>query len=134
MFKEVVAYKKSLEKETKVISNFIQAKLWKTKYKQWAMHSLSFLVFIFFDDFQPRNPFGPSASEHKLVGVYISIPCLPPKIVSKMTSIFLHTIFYSKDRENYGNEAVFSKIIFDLNNLVKKGVKIIDCGTEHTLF
>lgn len=134
MFVKVKKYKESLEREKEVISNFIQAELWQTKYKEFAKIFNCFPVFVFFDDFQPRSAFGANAADHKLGGVYISIPCLPPDIVSKMTSIFLHTIFHSKDREAYGNANVFRKIISDLNHIAKEGVLLDINGSNVVLY
>lgn len=91
-------------------------------------------MFIFFDDFQPIGPFGASTLLYKLGGVYISIPCLPPHIVAKICSIFMHTVFHSKDRETYGNDATFKKLIEDVNLLATNGVKVDVDGVTHTLY
>ena len=121
-----------LQREKNIISNFIQAELWTTKYKDFSERDSDFPIFVFFDDFETGRC-GSAAGEAKLGGLYTSIPCLPPQIVAKMSSIFLSTIFYSKHREGFGNEAAFREVINELNNLQKNGLTINIGNKEVTL-
>lgn len=40
-------------------------------------------LLIYFDDFEVDNPLGSHAGIHKLGGVYVSLPFLPPHYVSQ---------------------------------------------------
>ena len=70
-----------------------------------------------YDDYECGNALGSAVEEQKLGGVYISLPFLPPQIAFKHEFIFSAAIFYKKDRENFGNVAVFGPIIKDINEI-----------------
>lgn len=64
-------------------------------------------VFVYYDDYECGNPLGSRKGVHKLGGVYVLLPFLPPEFRSNLQNIFLLEIFVGKDRKLYGNEAVF---------------------------
>lgn len=81
-------------------------------------------VYLYFDEFETRNPLGSHAGEEKLGGVYVSLACLPPYMAAKLKNIFVSTIFYAKHFKLFENEKFFIKSIEDLNFLSKNGLKL----------
>lgn len=120
---------------SKTYVNFIQGDLWKEISASYLLeHKTVFPLFLFFDDFQVGNALGPHANTNKLGAVYVTIPCLPTHLFSSLGNIFLFALFYSKDRKEFGNMAVFKDIISELSFLEKVGVKIICDGSETTVY
>ena len=64
VFKEIQNYVSSLSEEGNVISNIIQGELWPRKYKDTRENV--FPIFLFFDEFESRNPLRSYAGEEKL--------------------------------------------------------------------
>lgn len=132
VFKEIQDYVNILAKETSIVSNIMQGDLWSKKYSNGD--KTVFPIFLYFDDFETRNPLGSHAGEEKLGGVYVSLACLPPHLTAKMENIFLSTIFRSKYLKQFGNEIVFSKTIDELNNLSNEGILISIEGQSLKVF
>ncbi|KAL7294355.1 hypothetical protein TKK_0012363 [Trichogramma kaykai] len=128
MLSEIRNYIDALSNEKDIISNFIQGDLWKSKYKN-LRDTLLFPLFLFFDDFEPGNALGSHRGQQKLGGVYISFPCVPPHITALINNIFVALLFYSKDREKCGNEAIFMPLINELNQLNSNGL-LLELGNE----
>lgn len=122
------------EKKGDSISNFIQADLWKLKYKDMFEGKLVIPVTLFFDDFDTGNCLGSHAGGQKLGGVYIQLLTLPPHLECKLTNIFVNTIFSSHDRQYCGNERVFEKAIQELNYLNENGFQINFNGEIKTIY
>ena len=133
VYSETVKHVANLLKEKTIISNFIQGKLWRNKYANYLQRFI-YPIFLFFDDFEPGNGLGSHAGSQKLGGVYLMIPCLPPHIVAKLNNIILAIVFYSHDREEYGNYAVFHKVIAELNLLLKNGIRVEINNKEFTMY
>ena len=79
-------YANDLSNDTSTLSNIIQGELWKNKYKTTG--KIICLIYLYSDDFEPRNPLGSHAGEQKLNGLYASLACLPPNIEAKLYNIF----------------------------------------------
>ena len=58
------------------------------------------------------------------------LPFLLPHLVAKLNNIFLGSIFYTKDRKQFGNLAVFQEIIKNINILSSKGIVINVNGSK----
>lgn len=58
---------------------------------------------------------------HKLGGVYVSLPCLPPNYSSQLSGIFVLGLFHSSDRVRFGNGMIFRRIIDEINYLSHTG-------------
>ncbi|KAJ8682514.1 hypothetical protein QAD02_018306 [Eretmocerus hayati] len=128
-------YMKVLYSEKEVVSNIIQAQLWNRKYQPGVKKDMNRIpITIAFDDLETGSVLGSHAGEQKLGALYASLPTLPPHLVAKMMHIFLSTIFYSKDRIECGNEAVFCKAIDELNALADHGITVNVDGNNHDLF
>lgn len=129
MFSEIMTYIKSLVEEKIVISNIIQAELWKQKYET-SDGIITLPLLIYYDDFENRNGLGSNAGEQKCGGIYVSIPVLPPHLVSKSGNCLLSTIFYTKYKKKCGNAAVFKKVLEDMKEL-SEGLTITVDGKKH---
>lgn len=134
MFEEINEYLNKLSAEKNILSNFVQGDLWLKEYRVKNEGKIVFLINIYFDEFQTGNPLGSHALEQKFGGLYISLPCLPPHLVSKLENIFLVTVFYSKHLQQFGNEKIFSKSIQELNVMLEQGIKITVNGKELQVF
>lgn len=58
-------------------------------------------LFVYYDEFETRNPLGSYAGEKKLGGVYVSIACLPPHLTAKLNNVYVSTIFHSKHLKKF---------------------------------
>lgn len=81
-------------------------------------------LFLWADDFEPLNGLGAHGGEYKICGVYIKIACLPEHLKSKIDFIFLSMLYFSEDRRRYGNTAVFTRLISELNSLFEEGIQV----------
>lgn len=123
VFEQMKDYTNKLKNEKDIVRNVVLGKLWKTKYA-FFFESNIFPVFLFFDDFEPGNSLGSHGGQQKIGGLYIYIPCLPPHAAVALCNIFLVTMFYSHDREKFGNKAVFQEVIDELNALYNNGIDL----------
>ena len=128
LFEEICNYEAELDNEKVRISNIMQANLWQTKYKN--IDKYLFPLFIYYDDFQPGNSLGTHTSHQQIGGAYVMLPFLLPHLVAKLNNIFLGSIFYTKDRKQFGNLAVFQEIIKNINILSSKGIVINVNGSK----
>lgn len=79
---------------------------------------------MFFDDFEIGNALGSHSGIHKLGGVYVSVPCLPPYRSTVLSNIFISLLFHSSDRVKFGNAIIFKPLIDELNFLQEYGIEI----------
>ncbi|KAL7295783.1 hypothetical protein TKK_0010834 [Trichogramma kaykai] len=93
----VISYKSELKKETSLVSNFVQCKLWKRKIAN-SGEKIVFPLFVFSDDYESGNPLSRHSGQNKLAGTYVSIPCYPPEFQSQLSSIYHTFLYYAKDR------------------------------------
>ncbi|KAJ8684895.1 hypothetical protein QAD02_020688 [Eretmocerus hayati] len=135
VLEQTLNYMKVLYAEKNVVSNIIQGRLWNTKHQPGARKNLNRIpIILTFDDVETGSALGRHAGEQKLGALYASLPNLPPHLVAKMMHIFLSTIFYSKNRIECGNEAVFCRAIDELNALADHGITVNVDGQNHDLF
>lgn len=129
LFNKIVDYIQRLQTETNVISNIIQASLWKVKYASLRLSAfqLGFIVlplYIFYDDLECGNAFGSHAGVNKFGAVYVMLACLPPEIASRLSSIIFSSLFNSSDVKESTDAKVFKNLIDELNDLRKTGITI----------
>lgn len=79
---------------------------------------------MYFDDYQVGNALGSKSNKNKLGAVYVSIPCLPQYLFPTLRNIFLFSLFYTQDCKDFGNQAVFNKLIEELKYLEETGITI----------
>lgn len=108
------------------ISNIVQSPLWRklVSVEEKSASILFLPLNIYFDDFEPQNVIGSHSGAYKIGSVYMSIPCLPDHMISKLDFTFPVSQFFSDDRETFGNEEVFEPIINMLNDLYTFGVNV----------
>ncbi|KAL4710135.1 hypothetical protein ACJJTC_016537 [Scirpophaga incertulas] len=126
VLKDTLDYLNCIMKNPFGIENIVQGSVWKEKINSELEKENEMIlpIVVYFDDFEVGNPLGSHAGIHKLGGVYVSLPCLPPHYVSQLQHIFILALFHSSDRLKFGNNVVFSKVIDELNNLKDKGVNV----------
>lgn len=93
-----------------------------------------FPLFLFFDDFECGNALGSHSGINKLGAIYALVPCLPPHMVSQLSSILLVSLFYSSDRKIFGNKSICKLLIKELNDLKKNGIKINVANVEYCIY
>lgn len=126
LFHVVMDYVQSLENENFVVSNILQGRLWKTKYKlnQNTNNKIILPVFLYYDDFETGNTLGSHGGQQELGGLYLGLPFLPPHLVAKLTNIFAVAVFYTKHRKSIGSKGVCQKVIDEINKLCTDGIAL----------
>lgn len=129
---QIIEFIKIYEKPNSIISNILQTPLWQKKKKQFNPKNLQNILLIpmliYFDDFEYLNPLGSHSCIQKLGAVYLKILSLPDYISSKLSHIFLAMLFFTEDRKQFGNSAVFKPLIEQLNSMQNEGIMLIDKG------
>ena len=101
----------------------MQGDLWIKCYSK-TVGNIVLPLFLFYDDLETGNPLGSHVGINKFGAVYASLACLPPHIASRLSSIFLTTLVHTEDKKKSSNEAVFIKIIEEINYLQREGILI----------
>lgn len=70
----------------------------------------------------------------KCGAVYLSIPCLPPRLASKINNIFLFILFNTLDRKVFSNSIIFSKVIDELQYLENNGIVLSHNGENKCIY
>lgn len=92
-------------------------------------------VLGYFDEFETGNALGSHSGEQQFGGFYISLMCLPPRLMYKTENIFVSSVFRAKYLADYGPKMVFKKDINDLKCLHDHGLKLnLDSGQVTTHF
>lgn len=131
---EVLEYNnKLINSDHSLLSNFIQGRYWREKLLRHPGKTI-LPIFIFVDEFEVTNPIGPSKTVHKLGGAYMTMPCIPPHLRSKLKYVFVVLLFHSADRKTFGNEAVFRLLIKELNELATEGIEFKINSFSRTIF
>ena len=121
---KILKYMLELSRSEKIVSNIVQADLWKNKYASKFKNTIVLPIYMFFDDLEVGNALGSHAGVNKFSAIYTSIACLPPHIDSRLNSIILTCLLYTEDKKACGNEKVFKKLIQELNYLQTKGITV----------
>lgn len=125
VLKDTLDYLHFIQEFSFGIENIVQASVWKEMTKFFVKDSeLNLPLIVYVDDFEIGNPLGSHAGVHKLEGVYVSIPCLPPNYVSQLQNIFILALLHSSDRTRFGNNVTFQKVFDMLNDLKQNGINI----------
>lgn len=118
---------------SQTIEHFVHGTFWKSRQ---ALHGdkLVMPIFLQIDDFEPLNALGSHSSIHKLGAAYVSLPCLPQRYHSQLSSIFLALLYHSSDRVEFGNRVVFQPLIDELNFLIRQGITFDRPEFKGTIF
>lgn len=123
VYSRTMSYYDSLLKKDTVISNFVQSSIWQESLSKSKNKTL-LPLFLFYDDYENNNPLGSHAGVQKCGAVYLSIPCLPPELASKLQSIFLFILFNSLDLKLFKKPVIFQKILAELRFLENEGILV----------
>ncbi|CAH0392859.1 unnamed protein product [Bemisia tabaci] len=137
IFSDTLKFMDSLLAETNVIRNIVQGTYWRSfleELKNKGSNKCYLPLLIYADEFEAGNPLGSHSGINKLCGVYGSVPCLPLQYQSKLTSIFLCSMFKANNRKLFGNKKIFKKLIDELNSIEDNGVMITVNGMEKVVF
>ncbi|XP_065226772.1 uncharacterized protein LOC135850010 [Planococcus citri] len=118
-----MSYYDSLMKNSEIITNFVQGSFWQKKHLDFGDKKV-LPVFLYYDDYENNNALGSHAGIQKCGAIYISIPCLPPELNSKLSAIFLFVLFNTLDRKVFKNKVIFKKAIEELQFLENEGITI----------
>lgn len=134
VFTKIEVFIQEQESITSEITSIYQGELWKNLKKSFQNKKV-FPIYLFCDDFEPVNPLGSRAGIYKIGAVYLSLACMPFEFASLLENIFLAQLFYSCDRNMYGNQKIFNKLIEELIHLEQEGISIIlPDGKEQRIF
>ncbi|XP_031328429.1 uncharacterized protein LOC116159562 [Photinus pyralis] len=86
---DVRAYIQTLDKDSFVLTSFVQSNIWQQKLLQHNNKTV-LPLFIYFDDYEAGNPLGSHSGKNKLGAVYVSIPCIPPQFQARLKNIFFN--------------------------------------------
>lgn len=78
---------------------------------------------IFFDDFETGNCLGSKKGKHKLGAIYMSLRCGPVHNYSKLSNIYLVSLFPSNLCETLGNERIFKPLLTEIS-AAQNGIQI----------
>lgn len=116
MFRTITKYIDNLKNETSIVTNIMQADMWKQKDSK-NENTIVLTLLLFYDDLETGNPLGSHAGKNKFGALYAMIACLPTYISSKLSSIFLTLLVRTADKKNSSNYNVFKKVIEEINYL-----------------
>ena len=92
VFDNTMGYVNYLKFCKEIISNIIQGPFWGEKSTPFE-GNMVLPLFMYFDDYENNNPLGSHKGISKCEAVYLSVPCLPPELQSKIENIFLFNSF-----------------------------------------
>lgn len=133
LLNETLEYIESLTSNKLIISNSIQGSLWKTMTEE-CQNKIVMPLFLCFDDYENNNPLGSHNGISKCGAVYLSIPCLPRRLRSKLKNIFLFILFNTLDRKVFSNAIIFSKAMYELTFIETNGIEVHCNGGIRTIY
>ena len=108
---ETFEYMNKLYKESNVISNIIQGKLWSGKYfSKFTNDYIVLPLYLFYDDLEVGNGLGSHAGKNKFGAIYVSIACLPPHIASRLSSILFCGLVHTEDKKKLRTKKYSKKL------------------------
>jgi len=110
------------ENDTDEICNIIQTNFWKSKILD--NESITFPLFLYEDAFETTNPLGSHAGIYKLNGIYISIPCLPLELYSRLDNIFFAQLYHADDSKLFPKKQIYSYLIRELIFLETQDIQL----------
>jgi len=119
---EVIMTEMERLKRSDLYTNIVQSPMWKQKVRRYKSTDIVLPFDMYGDDFEPNDDLGPHSG--KLGAIYGSIPILPSECRSRLENIFLFMLYESADRTTYGNAAVFTELIRDINRLQREGITL----------
>ncbi|KAJ8672312.1 hypothetical protein QAD02_003571 [Eretmocerus hayati] len=115
--KAVIKYMNELNRNTTVLSNFIQGEYWRGKMRKYFIGKIVIPLLLYIEDFEVNNPLGSHKGIQKLCRIYCSILGLPTEFRSKLENILLVMLFHASDRKNFGYSHILSRLVDELDEL-----------------
>ena len=84
----------------------------------------SLRLILYQDAFEVVNPLGSGRKKHKVIAVYLTLADLLPHNRSNIDHVQLVLLCREQDFKNFGQIAVFSRLVHDLSELEKEGIDI----------
>ncbi|RXN36123.1 hypothetical protein ROHU_003222 [Labeo rohita] len=81
-------------------------------------------LLLYNDDCETVNPLGSKVAVHKLGFLYFTIKCLPPQLLSRLSSHFLVAVYKSDDAKTYGIDSILLPVIEELKDLEVNGISL----------
>lgn len=109
--------------EEQYLKNILDGTIWKNvlfRNKEKFVLPLT----VYFDDFEVCNPLGSHTGIYKLGAIYYVISSVPSEFASKLENIFVALLFHSTERNQFGNEIVFTKFLNSLKSLENDGLEV----------
>ncbi|XP_031340612.1 uncharacterized protein LOC116168774, partial [Photinus pyralis] len=132
VFDEIVTYQGNICKRS-AYCNILNGSLHKDFFNN-VDNKIVLPLILYYDDFETSNPLGSHAGVHKLGVIYCSVATTPPQYSSRLENIFLTMIFYSTDRFHYGNKALFTTLVHEVNYLATEGINLSLEDREYKVF
>lgn len=119
---EILAY--SAQRRNYTGSDF----LYDIKFENDLDHAIDLPLIFYIDEFEPCNPIGSRKKTHKLSGIYYSIAALPPRVRSKLKSIFLYGLAHHSYVTTYGYEPILRNALDDLQSMFHEPFEVSTKG------
>lgn len=119
----ILNYQKNVCTDNDVIRNIVNGTCWHTTLNHFNGDTVLPLT-VYFDDFESGNPLGSHAGNQKIGAVYVSIATIPPNVISRLENVLPALLFYTHDRTEFGNKAVFGPLIEELLFLQTEGITV----------
>lgn len=100
LFPALIDYMKTLYREKSGLQNIIQGTLWQNVLKEFSDSDIVIPIQIGHGDFESGNALGSHSGNQSICAMYATIPCFPPNFASKLESIFITDLFYTKHKKN----------------------------------
>jgi hypothetical protein len=113
-----------------VISHFFYTETYR-KHSFLAKYPEAFALHFYVDGFEITNPLGSHTGIHKLESLYMVVQNFPGELQSKLSSIFLVTLWYAQDVKTYGYDKIFEPAVTSLRQLKSEfGATVNIAGQE----
>lgn len=124
---DILDYMQKLANDLRVIYNVTQGSVWLSKYSN-ILDQFIIPLLIYYDELEVGNALGTHAGKNKFGATYACIGCLPPKIASKIDSIFFYSLLKAQNKKKSSNQETFDQLVRELNFLQETGIVINDRG------
>lgn len=118
---KLLNYVQEVVSEKTFLLSYINAKNW----SNFDPRGKTFLpLFLYSDDFECGNCIGTHRTIHKITGLYVGLPFLPPEFMSHLQNIFMTYLHHSLDRHKIRKEILYECVITEFQSLYNDGISI----------
>ena len=123
----ITDYKQNASREDYVVKSYLDGLYYKAKNNQVLDKSMTIDLLLYNDEFETANPLGSKKGKHKVLGIYISLICLPRKFQAKLDNILV-ALAKSSVVSKYGINAILAPLTNELECLYTRGMTINSPG------